>query len=77
MPRTQKFSTAIHLLLGKVIHRRLRRAMRWRAPRRRMNNFGERISHRFSALVFEMNTSIFEISPNSGIFDRHGKHLET
>jgi hypothetical protein len=43
MPRTQNFFTLLHFLRGKVIHRRLRRAVRWRAPRRRMNNFGHRI----------------------------------
>jgi hypothetical protein len=46
IPRTQKFFTRFRFRFGKVIHRRLRRAMRWRAPRRRMNNFEKRIRSR-------------------------------
>jgi len=45
MPRSQNCFSAIHIRSGKVIHRRLRRAMCCRAPRRRLNNFGKRIRH--------------------------------
>ena len=42
MPRTQNFFPEFHLRCGKVIHRRLRGGLGG-SPRRRMNNFGDRI----------------------------------
>src|SRR5579863_5681227 len=42
MPRTQIFSTGFHHCRGKVIHRLLRGTSN-SSPRRRMNNFGNRI----------------------------------